>query len=87
LVFDDRIGGFWHENASVLQLAFTACAVMFGPTSSVLVALAGSRSRFSAEELVDCGAFLAEKSRWRDDVSNYLADIESGDNAMAQYAL
>ena len=52
-----------------------------------LVALTGTRDRSSAADFSECGAFLAERSKWKHDVSNYLADIESGDSAMAQFAL
>jgi CheY-like chemotaxis protein len=52
-----------------------------------LVALTGSRSRFSAEELVDCGAFVAEKSVWRRDLSGYLNYIEGAEKVLEQSAL
>jgi DNA-binding response OmpR family regulator len=52
-----------------------------------LVALTGSRSRFSAEELVNCGAFVAEKSVWRRDLSSYLNSIENAEQVLERSAL
>lgn len=45
-----------------------------------LVALTDSRAGSFAADLADCGAFLAERSTWRNDLSEYLTDIEGREN-------
>jgi CheY-like chemotaxis protein len=45
-----------------------------------LVAIIDSRGRSLGAELMQCGAFLARKSAWRDDISRFLANFEMPDS-------
>jgi hypothetical protein len=47
----------------------------------------GVRSWSFAADLADCGAFLAERSTWRHDLSKCLTQIESGENILKRCTL
>jgi DNA-binding response OmpR family regulator len=51
-----------------------------------LMALTGSRSRSSAADLADCGAFLAERSTWKQALSRYIGYIEREENVAERSA-
>jgi CheY-like chemotaxis protein len=54
---------------------------------SQLVVITGSPGRSSATELTACGAFLAKRPTWKDDVSTLLANLESHAKIFDQYLL
>ena len=50
-----------------------------------LLVFSGSSGRSSATDISQCGAFLAKRSTWKEDLSRVLSSIESADNVVQGY--
>ena len=52
-----------------------------------LVIITGSPGRSSAAERTECGAFLARRSNWKDDVARLLANFDSPEKIFVRHQL
>lgn len=69
------------EQSSMTATEFAWILRQSGKEQTIqLVAIIDPLSRSLGAELVECGAFLARKPAWRDDMSRLLASFESPEN-------